>query len=86
MILAKKARNVKFFKGKLFFEKLTSRAELFEPKSEPSQKRAEPRLGGNTIINPVWSNVSSFALSFDFSSAYCALPSVKFGDHLWTIH
>jgi hypothetical protein len=48
MFLAKKLVMSNFLKAS-FFEKLTSRAKLFEPKSEPSQKQAEPRLGGNAI-------------------------------------
>ena len=33
-----------------FFEKLTSRAELFEPKSEPSRAKNEPSLGSGATL------------------------------------
>ena len=51
MILGKKLVMSNFLKAS-FIEKLTSRAELFEPKSEPSRAKNEPSLGsGATLVS-----------------------------------
>ena len=75
MILAKKLVMSNFLKAS-FFEKLMSRAELFEPKTEPSRAKNEPSLGSGATLVPSHFRMGHYSKSTGALAPVAPIPGM----------